>query len=264
MHLLRKPGSFSMADLDMPKTWEGAARWFLGGTLVFASGFEAVVLFWEGKFLPALGSLFVALVLIGFLLSWDSLREKIPRLTGAITSASKDGRLWAVLLLVIAEFSRFPGTVWHESWLYGLPLAVAVVMFFASWKYLKPPEGQQPSASGLTISAGTPPERPASNPQVDRDLLLLLDFNVLQATAALLDDLIRQVPPEIDEKSVVNLSNDSITRYHDAQEYVRKVGSKLDPQSHRGAVFRSLMQSAEYEAERHIELTPPSERPPRD
>ena len=89
MHLLRGLDSITMADLDMPKTWEGAARWFLGGTIIFASGFEAVVLFWEGKLLFSLGSFLVAIFLVAVLIYWDLLKAKIPRATSAFTAASR-------------------------------------------------------------------------------------------------------------------------------------------------------------------------------
>jgi hypothetical protein len=70
-----------MSDADLPKSWEGAVRWFIGGTIVFASGFEAVVLFWEGKLTVAASSLFVAIVLMGILLNWDWLKAKMLRRT---------------------------------------------------------------------------------------------------------------------------------------------------------------------------------------
>jgi hypothetical protein len=178
-----------MADLDMPKTWEGAARWFLGGTIIFASGFEAVVLFWEGKFLLALGSFSVAVVLMAILLQWERLKAQLPRATGAFTAASKDGRLWAILLLIIAEASRFPANM-NESWLYGLPLFVAVLLFFASWKYLKPSDGfqvkvEQALPHGINTVAPIAHKKDADT---ERDLLILLDFGVYQTTLVMLSE----------------------------------------------------------------------------
>jgi hypothetical protein len=78
-----------MADADLPNNWEGAARWFIGGTIVFASGFEAVVLFWDGKFLAALGSLSVAIILMGILLKWEWLKAKMPGAAAALTGENR-------------------------------------------------------------------------------------------------------------------------------------------------------------------------------
>jgi hypothetical protein len=89
MLFLEISGGGGMADTDLPKNWEGLARWFLGGTIVFASGFEAVVLFWEGKFAAASGSFSVAILLMAVLLYWDRLKPKMPRVMAALTAAAR-------------------------------------------------------------------------------------------------------------------------------------------------------------------------------
>jgi hypothetical protein len=265
MHLLRRLGSVTVADLDVPKTWEGAARWFLGGTIIFASGFEAVVMFWEGKFLFSLGSFLVAIFLLAILIYWDLLKGKIPRATDAFTAASKDGRLWAVMLLVIAESSRFPSNVWQESWLYGLPLFVAVLLFFASWKYLSPPHQKMAALERDTLTSDPPPvvtvekaPGPVDLPKQARlDLLHLFAFAVTQTTVAMLDGLIKlERLPEAAESEATWDSPQKGTDW-----YVGFVRQRLGDGTDRKAKFNSMLQVAAVEAEQKIEAIPIDQRP---
>jgi MFS superfamily sulfate permease-like transporter len=116
-----------MADTDLPQNWEGASRWFLGGTIVFASGFEAVVLFWEGKFRLAGSSFTVAVVLIAILIYWDRLKSKMPRVMNALAIAVADARLWAIMLLALAAFAGGLNLQreWSD-WIYTLPFFIGL------------------------------------------------------------------------------------------------------------------------------------------
>jgi hypothetical protein len=264
MRLLYRLGSFTMADLDMPKTWEGAARWFLGGTIIFASGFEAVVLFWEGKFLLALGSLSVAVILMAVLLQWERLKAQLPRATGAFTAASKDGRLWAILLLIIAEASRFPANI-YESWLYGLPLFVAVLLFFASWKYLKPPQGEQSSDKGAhtRLATTTEPATAQIDGQARLDLLHLLDFGVYQTTLVMLSELVARIPPiyKVDYQAPLPADLSNQQAHNDAQVYLQLVRRRICDGSERASRYESVMYNATSAAEQILRSTPQEERP---
>jgi hypothetical protein len=241
-----------MADLELPKNWESAARWFLGGTIIFASGFEAVVLFWEGKFLVSFGSLLVAIILLAILIYWDLLKGKIPRVTAAINATVTDARLWAVLLLVLAVFVRLPLDAAQQpalSWLYASPLLVAVLLFFASWKYLKPTDRAETRIAAAPAVA-------TKDPQSERDLLLLLDFAVHQATSELLIDVIKAAPSMVLIEPLV-LAND---RYEEATKFIHYVESKLAG-SHRMSEIASLLHNGEWQAELQIRETPLDKRP---
>src|SRR5262245_19867827 len=124
-----------MSDPEIPKTWEAALRWFVAGTIIFASGFEAVALFWDGKFLAAGGSLLVALALMALLLNWERLKAKRPRAMTALGAATADARLWAVLLVALAVFSHYPAQDEHGligRLIYALPLMVGFLLFLAA------------------------------------------------------------------------------------------------------------------------------------
>jgi hypothetical protein len=57
-------------ELPLPDTVEGAVRWLLGGVLIFAFGFESVVMLWEGKFVLSASSLMIAITLTLLLVYW--------------------------------------------------------------------------------------------------------------------------------------------------------------------------------------------------
>lgn len=57
-------------EAPLPDTVEGAVRWLLGGVLIFAFGFESVVMLWEGKFVLSACSLVIATALTLLLVYW--------------------------------------------------------------------------------------------------------------------------------------------------------------------------------------------------
>jgi len=61
-----------VSDSPLPDSWDGAVRWFLGGTIVFALGFEGVTMFLDGKFLVSVASLLLAMGLLAFLVYWPA------------------------------------------------------------------------------------------------------------------------------------------------------------------------------------------------
>jgi hypothetical protein len=247
-----------MADTDLPKNWEGAARWFLGGTIVFASGFEAVVLFWEGKFAAAGGSFAVAILLMAVLLYWDRLKSKMPRAMAALTAAAIDARLWAIMLLALAAFAGIPNTQGGvTTWIYALPLLIGLTLFLAAWRYLGPTkEEKQPENPPLAA--------PKKDAQVERDLLILLDFAMYQSAALMLHHLIKSAPEAINDP--LKLDASLADTYQAAQDFVRKVGSTVNstaPPDHktwRFSEFRQQMDFAEVEAEAQLKKIPPNQR----
>jgi hypothetical protein len=60
-------------DVQLPTTWDGALRAFVGGTLVFALGFEGVTMLLGGKFLLAGASVVLALILLAIVVYWPPL-----------------------------------------------------------------------------------------------------------------------------------------------------------------------------------------------
>jgi hypothetical protein len=263
MLFLRLLGA-KMADTDLPKNWEGATRWFLGGTLVFASGFEAVVLFWEQKYLAAVGSLSVAIILMAILLNWDRLKSKMPGLAAALTDAALDARLWAILLLALSfVFTGASTDHLRTSALYALPLVIGLIMFFAAWRFLGPTKRQRSSATGLIVSGGTAPIPPPRNPQVDQDLLHLLDFGVYQTTLVMLSRLVDEIPAHYNVDIAAPLPHEFANRHSDnsAQIYLQSVRRYVCDGSDRAARYQSLMQHAENEADRQLKQTPIDKRP---
>lgn len=55
---------------QLPDTWDGAVRWFLGGTVVFALGFEGVSVALSGKFLLSGLSFLIAMGLLALMVYW--------------------------------------------------------------------------------------------------------------------------------------------------------------------------------------------------
>jgi hypothetical protein len=195
---------------------------------------------------------------MAILLNWDRLKSKMPHVAAAFTATAADSKLWLLVAFALI-WSVLPRST-PIDWIFGAPIFVGMMLFLVAFNYARPKslnDGSTIYAPTVTVSPQAP-----KDPQVERDLVLLLDFAVYQTTALMLDDLIRQAPSGIDEKSVVDLSGDPAVRYQTALDYVRRLVNKLDPGTFRGSAFRSLMYSAENEAERHIELTPAHERPP--
>ncbi|MBR1090660.1 hypothetical protein JQ621_24605 [Bradyrhizobium manausense] len=242
-----------MADTDLPKNWEGAARWFLGGTIVFASGFEAVVLFWEGKMAAAAGSLAFAIVLMAILIYWDHLKAKMPAVASAVTSAASDARLWAIVLLALAAFGGFATSgaqlVVGGGWIYALPLFIGLVLFFAAWRFLGPKE-QTPAQ--VVPAAGQPVELP----QTSLDISLLLHFAVDIATLAMLRDLVAKAPAGL-SREIIEAESYPEARTLPLRDYVQEAETRLGRGTLRHSSFVNLMSTAEFEAEREVEQMPP-------
>lgn len=54
----------------LPDTWDAAVRWFLGGTVVFALGFEGITMMLGARFLLSGVAFIVALALLAFMVYW--------------------------------------------------------------------------------------------------------------------------------------------------------------------------------------------------
>ena len=245
-----------MADTDLPKNWEGATRWFLGGTIVFASGFEAVVLFWEGKLGAACGSFAVAVVLMAILIYWDRLKAKMPRAMAAFAASAADARLWAIMLLALAAFAGIPSLQKEpNAWIYALPLFIGLALFLAAWRYLRPAK-QEPTASGQGAVASQPLDG-----QTRLDLIHLLDFSVNESTFWMLDRLLELADsPEVTD----GLCHGSNTEEAHAsrQWFVGYARQAIGAGTIRHSEFLNVMHIAEGDAERELEAIPQASRPP--
>lgn len=103
-----------MAESEIPKSWEGAIRWFIGGTLVFALGFESVVLLWDGKFAASGSSLFAAIALMGVLLNWDWLKSKALRRKPTPSVPAGDNPQRLVPISSAPAYTRMTGQITHN------------------------------------------------------------------------------------------------------------------------------------------------------
>ena len=243
-----------MADTDLPKNWEGATRWFLGGTIVFASGFEAVVLFWEGKPGPACGSFAVAVVLMAILIYWDRLKAKMPRAMTAMAAAAADARLWAIMLLALAAFAGIPNLEKEPStWFYALPLFIGLVLFLAAWRYLRPIK-QEPTASGQVAVVGL------LDGQTRLDLIHLFEFSVNEATFWMLDRLLETADSAEITDAFKNGKNTE-EAHKSRQFFVGYVRQEIGAGSIRHSDYINVMHMAEGDAERELEAIPPDQRP---
>jgi hypothetical protein len=99
-----------------------------------------------------------------------------------------------------------------------------------------------------------------SNPQTERDLLMLMHFIVYQSTVLMLDDLLNSAPEGMDNEPL-QLGGDFVLKNVLAKEFVELVRRKLDPGSYRRSNFESVMHNAEVTAERRLEETPVEQRP---
>jgi hypothetical protein len=243
-----------MADTDLPKNWEGAVRWFLGGTIVFASGFEAVVLFWEGKFGAAGSSFAVAVFLMAVLIYWDRLKSKMPRVMAALAAAAADARLWAVMLLALSAFAGIPALQRDpNTWIAALPLCVGLIFFLAGWRYLRPIKQQV----APTIQSAAPQ---ALDGQTRLDLIHLIEFSIDEATFWMLDKLIEFADsPEIIDAFKDGKNNEEAHRSR--QYYVGHVRQEIGAGTIRHSEYLNVMHTAETDAERELEAIPPDQRP---
>lgn len=241
-----------MADTDLPKNWEAAARWFLGGTIVFASGFEAVVLFWEGKLPAAGGSFVVAVALMAILIYWDRLKSKLPRVAAALAAAATDARLWAILLLALAAFAGIPSIQGGaNTWIYALPLFIGLALFLAAWRYLAPSTIERQHAEETT----QPPLQ--IDGQTRLDLLHLFDVGIDETTIVTLDRLIdMSTGPEATHGS------DAEELHRSRNVYIAWVRQHLD--GHRRDSYLNVLQNAQFDAEHALREMPLDQRPAGD
>lgn len=173
----------------------------------------------------------------------------MPHVAAALSSAARDARLWAVVLVALAFVSHIPAEGLLGPFIYSIPLFIGFLLFLAAWKYLKPPLKTE---EVNTIKVGAAHK----DPQTERDLLLLLDFAVYQTTAELLDSLIKTTPQRILTEPLVLAAE----RYEEATKYLQQVRSKLAG-SHRMSNIANLLHDGEWQAEQEIREKRPEERP---
>jgi hypothetical protein len=99
-----------------------------------------------------------------------------------------------------------------------------------------------------------------SNPQTERDVLLLMHFTVYQSTVLMLDDLLSSAPEGV-EYGPLQLGGDFALKNTLSTEFIGLVRRKLDPGSWRRENFENVMRNAEASAEYELEQTPMEQRP---
>jgi hypothetical protein len=60
-------------DLPLPDTFGPALRWFVVGTIIFALGFEGIVMLWDGRILLSIISIASAIGLLAIIVYWPVL-----------------------------------------------------------------------------------------------------------------------------------------------------------------------------------------------
>lgn len=101
---------------------------------------------------------------------------------------------------------------------------------------------------------------PASHPETNRDLLLLMHFMVYQSTVLMLDDLLKSAPEGIFD-GPLQLGGDFEHQNSQSLQFIASARSKLDHGSFRRSELENTLYLAEGEAERRLEATPVDQRP---
>jgi len=73
-------------DIELPKTFGGAVRWFVTGTVVFALGFEGVSKLLEWKLFVSVASFVSDLILLALIVYWDALSPETITVMVAIAA----------------------------------------------------------------------------------------------------------------------------------------------------------------------------------
>lgn len=138
--------------------------------------------------------------------------------------------------------------------LVGLGISCILVLVgsvsLVAWRYFRPTKQQiaSESPSGQTSQ------------QLNRDLVVLLNYAVYQSTVLLLDSLLKAAPSDVND-GPLQLGGDFSAKNEASQEFVKLVRGRLEYRSHRWSTFENLMQSATNEAEYQVENTPIDQRP---
>jgi hypothetical protein len=212
--------------------------------------------FWWGAGLVALSFLFYLSAVI-----WQQIKERMNRhLVKRLGEAATDIRWWigtVLAILVILSVAPFINVQWNilAPILVGGGMAAVAIAVSGGPIFHR--------SGSITIVTNDPSQNVMLDlaplrekiGQADRDLLILLDFAVYQATLAMLDGLIR-IAPRLAE-SDADLTEE---KFDALQEFLGAVRRTLAG-THRMIELRSLLDNAESQAEHDILQTRPDQRP---
>ena len=250
---------------EVPETADGAARAYL-----FAIGFTLVLIGGEmmaekdgGRFWPGLILVILALpVHLGWVF-WKIIKGKIsPQLRRSLNEIATDARWWvATLLVLLCGFVVFPFFDLKSSILAGLDWRDLAIGAFIGALIIVISRSRSKPAATLPVAAATSDSAITERNESARDLLLLLDFGITQTTVAMLDGLLRMAPDMPAYEGAFRVRDDFALTHEASVDFVRQIGIRLDRGSRRHQMFLSVMMSAEGNAEREVEQTPPEQRP---
>jgi hypothetical protein len=172
--------------------------------------------------------------------------------------------IWFAMSWIASSISGLAQFGWGAVVFAGLAVAcltaLSVSVSLALYRYFNPlpptsPPPPKPISSPPANAATTP-----SNPEADRDILILMHFTVYQSTVIMLDDLLDSAPDGIVE-GPLQLGGDFVLKNAAAQQFIDRARRKLDPGSWRRSDFEGVMRMAEADAERQLEQTPVDQRP---
>jgi hypothetical protein len=171
--------------------------------------------------------------------------------------------VWFAMSWIATSVSGLSQFGWGAVVLAGLAVAclaaLSVSASLALYRYFNPLL-QFSDTSAPPPPPPAPPSSPISNPQTERDILILMHFTVYQSTVLMLDDLLNSAPEGIVE-GPLQLGGDFALKNAAAQQFIDLVRRKLDPGSWRRSDFENLMRMAESNAEHQLEQTPVDQRP---
>jgi hypothetical protein len=212
--------------------------------------------FWWGAGLVVLSLPFYLSAVI-----WTVIQERMNRqLVKRLVEAATDIRWWIgtlLVILVILSVAPFINVQWNilAPILVGGGIAAMAIAVSGAPIFHR--------SGSITIVTNAPSQNATldltplreSIAQADRDLLILLDFAVYQATLAMLDGLIRAAP-----RLAENDADLTEEKFEAAQGFLGAVRRTLAG-THRMIELRSVLDNAESQAEHDILQTPTDQRP---
>jgi hypothetical protein len=245
-------------------------------TLAVTFGYETVKA--ENTFRRwALGSLALTFLLCGVF--WLQIKKVWPPLTEAMASVASSPQSWFVLFIFISAILVFGRPKRKMDDLSpGRPTTIAYAedadLIIQLARQTSELRGELDAMSTVhhstTIAAAdilnevrdrlakveNGPAKVEADPQIARDILLLMHFVIYLSTVLMLDNLLEAVPESLAEWP---LGPDG--DFSSATEFVDLVRRKLDPGSWRRMDFEGVMRNAEAIAENTLEETPIDQRP---
>jgi hypothetical protein len=239
-----------MSD-ELSETASGATKGLLGalGFTLILLGCEALVDKAGERLTLGVGLLAAGALVFFAGVFWKQLQQGVTTgISQKVNRISADPMWWVAIFSVFTTFSLN-----QLGFVPTMAMLVLLGIGYAIYSWRKAEKSQDSSRATATVS-----NTALHNPQVDRDLLLLLYFSVYQTTAVMLAELIRRAP---DVPDGTKLDTDFGVTFEAAQGFVRHVAIQLGSGTDRHMRFRALMSETQYATENLLESTPLDQRP---